>query len=263
VNILFVGDIFGRPGREALAALLPGLKAEHRVNFTIANGENTAGGLGATPDTLREVLAAGVDLVTLGNHVWKKKEICSFLDEPRVHAIRPANFPPGAPGRGWAALSPQDDPSSPPLAVLNLQGRIFMDPLDCPFRCAEAVLPTLREQSPLIIVDFHAEATSEKEAMLRYLDGRVTAVIGTHTHVQTADEQVSAGGTAYISDVGMTGPTQGVIGMRADRVVAHFITRLPHSFQVAAGPAALRAVLIEADPESGRATSITRLSLPA
>lgn len=261
MNLLFVGDVFGKPGRRAVQDLLPKLKADYGVDFTIANGENIAGGLGATPETINEILAAGVDLVSLGNHVWKKKEIYAFLDEPEVRAVRPANFPPGAPGRGWTVARAQNDPGCPLVAVLNLQGRIFMDAIDCPFRAADALLPAVAQQSPLVIVDFHAEATSEKEAMFRYLDGRVAAVVGTHTHVQTADEQVSERGTAYITDVGMTGPTQGVIGMRADRVMAHFVSRMPHPFQVAAGPAALRAVLIEADLDSGRATGITRLSL--
>ena len=261
MNILFVGDVFGKPGRNALEHALAKLKAEHGADFTIANGENIAGGLGATPETVKEILALGVDLVTLGNHVWKQKEIYGFLEEPEVRAIRPANFPPGAPGRGWAVCRAQSE-AGPAVGVLNLQGRVFMDPLDCPFRAADALLPSRSEQSAVIVVDFHAEATSEKEAMFRYLDGRVTAVIGTHTHVQTADEQVSEKGTAYITDVGMTGPTEGIIGMRADRVIAHFLSQMPHTFQVAAGRAALRAVLVEADEETGRATGITRIAVP-
>ncbi len=253
MRILFVGDVHGRPGRRAVARRVPSLRRELQVDFVVANAENSAGGVGLTPQTAAELFAAGVDALTGGNHTWAKREAYELLDsDPRV--VRPANYPPGVPGHGSAVLRR----GGVALAVLNLQGRVFMDPLDDPFRVARAEVDRLRELTPFVLVDFHAEATSEKLALGYYLDGRVTAVVGTHTHVQTADERVLPGGTAYITDVGMTGPRDGVIGMDRDAILQRFLLQLPVRFEVAPGPVQFNAVLVEAD-SSGRATSIRRI----
>jgi metallophosphoesterase (TIGR00282 family) len=253
LRILFVGDVHGRPGRRAVARRVPALRRELGVDFVVANAENSAGGVGLTPQTAGELFAAGVDALTGGNHTWAKREAYGLLDsDPRV--VRPANYPPGVPGQGSTVIRR----GGAALAVLNLQGRVFMEPLDDPFRVARAEVDRLRELTPFVLVDFHAEATSEKLALGYFLDGKVTAVVGTHTHVQTADERVLPGGTAYITDVGMTGPRDGVIGMDRDAILQRFLLQLPVRFEVASGAVQFNAVLVEADA-SGRATSIRRI----
>jgi len=255
VNILFIGDVIGRPGREAVAALLPELRRQHHLVFTIANAENAAGGMGITPQVAAQLFHAGVDVLTSGNHVWRRREALPFLDqEPRL--LRPANYPPQAPGRG-AGLFPVAH--NHPVAVLNLLGRTFMDPMDCPFRAADREIELFRGKTNLIVVDMHAEATSEKLAMGWFLDGRVSAVIGTHTHVQTADERVLSHGTAYITDVGMTGPRDSILGVKPDPVISRFVTGLPGRFEVAAGPVVFSGVVMDIDPETGRAHAIRRV----
>ncbi len=250
-----IGDVCGRPGRRILKALLPGLRREHGAGLVIANGENAAGGVGITVETAEEILAAGVDVITGGNHTWQKREAAALLDaHPRL--LRPANYPPGAPGRGALTV---DSPQGP-VAVLNLQGRVFMGELDDPFRVGAEWVEELRKTTPVIVVDFHAEATSEKVALGWYLDGRVSAVLGTHTHVQTADERILPQGTAYITDVGMTGPRDGIIGMERRAILEHFLTGLPTRFGVARGAVQLCGVALEVDAD-GRARSITRIHL--
>ncbi len=256
MRILFVGDITGKPGRRVLTALLPGLRREVGADVVIANGENAAGGFGISPDTLEEILAAGVDGVTGGNHSWARKE-AGELHDSHPALLRPANWPPGTPGQGSAVIAGREGAR---VGVINLQGRVFMTALDDPFRAADREVERLRGQVPVVLVDMHAEATSEKVAMGWYLAGRATAVVGTHTHVQTADERVLPGGTAYITDVGMTGPRDGVIGVDRDQIIQRFLNQLPVRFDVAAGPAHLQAVLVEADAQTGRASAITRIS---
>jgi metallophosphoesterase (TIGR00282 family) len=257
VRILFIGDIVGRPGRHAIQKWLPSLRKELCLDFVIANGENAAGGIGITEGTAKELLSAGVDCLTTGNHVWKQKEAMQLLvRENRV--LRPANFPPGAPGSGWVVLPIKGKNAY--IAVVNIMGQVFMKPiLDCPFKTLDIVLEQIHPKTPLIVVDFHAEATSEKQAFAYYADGRVTAVIGTHTHVATADERLMPKGTAFITDVGMTGAVDSVIGMRVNEVLYHFTTKLPAKFEVATGKVRMCAVLIEADIETGRALSIQRI----
>jgi len=255
LNLLFIGDIVGRPGRAAIRQRLPELLSRYQIEFTIANGENAAGGLGITPSVAEDLLSAGVDVLTTGNHVWRHREFLEFAEsEPRV--VRPANFPPGAPGRGAEAYV---TPHSGSVGVLNLVGRVFMDPLECPFRAADRGIESLRGKTNVIVVDIHAEASSEKVALGWYLDGRVGAVIGTHTHVQTADERLLPNGTAYITDVGMTGPRDSVIGMRQEAVVERFLTGMPTRFEVATGPTILSGVVVAIDAETGRARSIERV----
>ena len=250
-----IGDIIGRPGRQALKAILPGLRQELAIDFVIANGENTAGGFGITADTAYELLDNGVDLLTSGNHIWDQKEIIPYMDEG-LPLIRPANYP-NAPGRGYLIYDG--------IMVLNLMGRVFMPALDCPFRTADAILDEVAEaENPkVIIVDFHAEATSEKQGMGWYLDGRVSAVLGTHTHVGTVDTKILPKGTAYLSDVGMTGPVNSVIGSNVGDVLERFLTGLPQRLNVATGPSILNSALMDIDPETGKATSIQRIDRTA
>ncbi|MCS7191604.1 MAG: TIGR00282 family metallophosphoesterase [Armatimonadetes bacterium] len=257
MRILFIGDVVGRIGRNALQKWLPNLRKELSVDFVIANGENSAGGIGITEGTAKELLDSGVDCLTTGNHVWKQKEAIQFLSrEHRV--LRPANFPPEAPGSGWCVLPIRNKDLH--VAVINIMGQIFMEPiLDCPFKTLDKVLEQIHPKTPLIIVDFHAEATSEKQAFAYYADGRVTAVIGTHTHVMTADERLMPKGTAFITDVGMTGAIDSIIGMRVNEVLYHFVTKMPIKFEVATGKAKLCAVLIEAEVQNGKALSIQRV----
>ncbi len=259
MNILFIGDIVGRPGRNAATRLLPGLKSEFDAQFVIVNAENAAAGFGVTASTVAELLTAGADCLTTGNHVWAQKGAQELVaNEYRL--LRPANYPPGAPGIGARLFETREGVK---IGVVNLLGRVFMDLVDCPFRLADQIVAQLREETRLIVVDFHAEATSEKIALARYLDGRVTAVVGTHTHVQTADEKILSGGTAFISDVGMTGPTETVIGADADIIIRKFLTGLPARFEVPKdGPTLLSGVAISCDPSTGRADSIVRLQRP-
>lgn len=256
LKILFIGDVVGKPGREAVQTLLPKLKKDLAPDVVIVNAENSAGGLGVTRETAVEILDCGVDALTLGNHVFAKKDVYKFLDEDQ-RVVRPANYPPGAPGRGWLVCK---DSCGRRIGVVNLCGRVFMNEhFDDPFRTADRVLKEVSAQAQVIIVDFHAEVTSEKGALAWYLDGRATAVLGTHTHVTTADERVLPGGTACISDVGMTGPEDSVLGVRKELIIQKFLSQMPNKFEVADGPVALSAVLIEADPSSGRASSIRRI----
>jgi len=257
MKVLMVGDITGRPGRRILARFLPNLRQKHGVDFVIANGENAAGGTGLTRATAEEIFACGVDVITGGNHTWHHREIYEFLEShPKV--LRPANYPPGAPGRGSLVAQGRRGHR---VGVVNLQGRGFMQELEDPFRVGLQEVEKLREETPLIFVDIHAEATSEKMALAWFLDGRVSAVLGTHTHVQTADERILPGGTAYITDVGMTGPRDGIIGMEREEVIQRFLTQLPVRFQVAKGTAQLDAVLVEVDEETGKALGIQRIHL--
>ena len=252
MRALMIGDIIGQPGRSALARLLPDLRRELNVDLVTANAENTAGGFGLTIKTARALLDAGVDVMTSGNHIWDKKEIIPHFDE--LPLLRPANYY-GAPGRGW--LMHGD------IMVLNLQGRVFMPPIDCPFREADQRLREARQElggdPKFVLVDFHAEATSEKQGLGWYLDGRVSAVVGTHTHVGTADARVLPGGTAYVSDLGMTGPMDSVIGTERAPVLERFRTGLPQRFEPASGPCILNSVLIDVDDETGLATDIVRI----
>ncbi|MGO0122753.1 TIGR00282 family metallophosphoesterase [Desulfothermobacter acidiphilus] len=256
LRILLIGDIVGRPGRRAVKEKLPLLRQRYQPDLVVANGENAAGGNGLTPAVAQELFAAGIDVLTGGNHIWDKREIFSLLDE-ETRIVRPANYPPGAPGMGYGIFPAGEHK----VAVANLCGRVFMADLDCPFRLMEALLEEIRARTPLVVVDFHAEATSEKMAFGWYLAGKVTAVIGTHTHVQTADERILPGGTAYITDVGMTGPRDGVIGMKREVIIEKFLSQLPRRFEVAPGPYQLNACLVTADAPSGQALSIERVQL--
>ena len=255
MNLLFIGDVVGRPGRRAVAQWLPALRRELEADFVVANGENSAGGFGITPQTVKDLLDAGVDVVTGGNHIWHTREAPALLDgEPR--ALRPANYPAGAPGRGAGVFAA----GGARVAVLNLEGRAFMQPVLSPFEYGREEAERLRAETRVILVDMHAEATSEKAALAWYLDGRVSAVVGTHTHVQTADERILPGGTAFITDAGMTGPRDSIIGMSRESVLQRFLSLLPARFEVAGGPVQLNGVWIQIDAESGRALAIRRVN---
>ncbi|HEX75915.1 MAG TPA: TIGR00282 family metallophosphoesterase [Dehalococcoidia bacterium] len=250
MRILMIGDVVGKPGRRAVNQLLPGLRYEYGLDLVVANGENAAGGLGITLVTAQELLNFGVDVITTGNHVWAQKEIIPYLDG-ELPILRPLNFPPGAPGRGFLLTRH--------ALIVNLMGRVFMGESDCPFRAMDCLLSEIKTESKVIIVDFHAEATSEKVAMGRYLDGRVSAVLGTHTHVGTIDACILPKGTAYVTDVGMVGPVDSVIGDDAESVIHSFLTKMPHRISIGKGRVILNAVLVEVDEASGRAASIQRI----
>lgn len=257
MKILFIGDIVGKPGRQAIDRLLRKVVGDYGIGFTIANGENAAGGMGMTPAIAMEILDQGVDLLTSGNHIWAKKEIYPFLDkESRI--LRPANYPPHVPGRGAGVFQAK---SGEKIGVINLEGRVFMKHLDCPFRIGEKEIETLKKETSIIVVDFHAEATSEKVALGWFLDGKVTAVLGTHTHVQTSDEKILDEGTAYITDVGMTGPLDSVIGIRKQVAVNRLLTQIPWKFDVATDEVELQGVIVEVDPLRGRAKDIQRIKV--
>jgi metallophosphoesterase (TIGR00282 family) len=257
MNILFIGDVVGAPGRRALEELLPRLVDHHFIDLVIANGENAAGGLGITPLIADQLLGYGIDVLTSGNHIWKHKEILPYLkDTDRL--VRPANYPPETPGKG---LSLVETAAGEKAAVLNLEGRVFMSPLECPFRIADRVLASIPPQVKVILVDIHAEATSEKQAMGWHLDGRVSAVVGTHTHVQTADEYILPGGTGYITDAGMTGPVDSVIGMKKEIILERFLSQLPQPFKVATQNIQLQGVILKIDAQ-GRCQEIRRLRVP-
>lgn len=258
MNILFIGDIVGKPGRRAVRELLPLIVTRYDVNFVIANCENAAGGFGVTREIVAELFDQKIDVLTSGNHIWDKKEVYGFLDTFEA-LLRPANYPEGTPGFGSAVAK---TPSGKTVGVLNLEGRVFMRPIECPFRVARKAIEELKKKTDIIIVDFHAEATSEKQALGWFLDGSVGAVIGTHTHVQTADEKILPGGTAYIGDAGMTGPHDSIIGVRKEIVIEKFLTGLPARFDPAKRDILLQGVLISVDEESGKSTSILRISLP-
>ena len=265
MKILFIGDIVGQPGRRAVAELLPKLRQELRLDFVIANCENSAGGSGITPKTAGEIFLAGVDAITSGDHLWDQKEVMELLaNEKRF--LRPLNYPPGTPGQGSAIFEVQSlkakGQSAISIAVLNAQGRTFMPPLENPFLLALDEVKRLREQTKIIFVDFHAEATSEKIAFARMLDGQVSAVVGTHTHVQTADEQIFPGGTAYLTDAGFTGPQESVLGREIEPVLKRFLTGMPQRFEVAKNHVLLHGAVIEIDDASGKALTIQRVAEP-
>jgi hypothetical protein len=281
VKLLFIGDIVGQPGRRAVAELLPKLREQHALDFVIANGENSAGGSGITPKIAEEIFSAGVDVITTGDHLWDQKEVMELLQNEK-RFLRPLNYPPGTPGQGSAIfpiplkrwgettgepsgrreVSAREDarPTNLSIAVLNAQGRTFMPPLENPFLLALDEVKRLREQTKIIFVDFHAEATSEKIAFARMLDGQVSAVVGTHTHVQTADEQIFPGGTAYLTDAGFTGPHESVLGREIEPVLKRFLTGMPQRFEVAKDHVQLHGCMIEIDDASGKAVKIQRVS---
>lgn len=251
-TLLFIADISGRPGRKAVAKLVEPLRERYDIDLVVANSENAAAGLGLTKPTAAELFDAGVDVITLGNHAFAKRDVYTLMDtEARI--LRPANYPPGAPGHGWGIF---ETPKGEPVGVINLMGRVFMNPLDCPFRTANAVLEEMEDDTATILVDMHAEATSEKMALAWYLDGRVSAVIGTHTHIQTSDERVLPGGTAYLTDAGMTGVHESVLGLDKDTVIERFIKQIPGKFLLAEGEATLQGAVVRTEP----ATSIERIS---
>ena len=262
MKILFIGDIVGSPGRKAVKELLPKVQHAHKLDVIIANGENSAGGNGITPDLAEELFSCGVDAITTGDHLWDQKEVMELLqNEPRF--LRPLNYPSGTPGKGSAVLKIRD---LPPIAVMNAQGRTFMMPvLENPFLLALDEAKWLRQHTNIIFVDFHAEATSEKIAFARMLDGQVSAVVGTHTHVQTADEQIFPGGTAYLTDAGFTGPHESVLGREIEPVVKRFRTGMPQRFEVARHNVLLQGAIVDVDNATGKAVSIQRVSekLPA
>ena len=259
MKLLFVGDIFGKPGREIARRAIPALVATRSIDLVIANVENSAAGFGVTGDIADTILEFGVDVMTSGNHVWDKKEVLDYIArQPRL--LRPGNFPAGVPGRGSYLARTR---TGEPVGVINLMGRVFMTPLDDPFALAVREIEALRAKTRVILVDFHAEATSEKVAMGWHLDGRATAVIGTHTHVQTADERILPKGTAYLTDAGMTGPHDSIIGVTVDAALGRFLNAMPAKFEAASGNPRLNAVLITADAASGRATAIERINLSA
>jgi hypothetical protein len=253
LRILFVADVVGHPGREAVKALLPELKKELQPDLTIVNGENAAGGFGLTAKLVSELRGFGADVITTGNHVFAQKEFVGEL--PKLEGVlRPANYPPAAPGQGWCVV----DAAGHQVLVMNLIGRVFLDSLDDPFRTADSILAA-HPATRIVFCDMHAEATSEKSAMGWYLDGRASAVVGTHTHIPTADARVLPGGTAYVTDVGMVGPRDGCIGMDKDVVLQRFLTGVPNRFVVASGPVTFNSVLVTINASSGRATSIQRV----
>ena len=255
MRVLFVGDVVGRSGRDAAARLIGPLRNEFGADFVIANAENAAGGMGLTPTVADELFRrTSVDVMTLGNHAWTKRDIYPYL-QAQSKVLRPANYPPGAPGLGAGVY----ETTAGVIGVLVLQGRVYMDAIDDPFRSADTELEVLKKATNTVIVEIHAEATSEKQAMARHLSGRVSAVVGTHTHVQTADEAILPEGTAYITDVGMTGPTNSIIGMKTETVLSRFLTGLPSRFEVAEGPAQLSAVLLDIEEASGMAQKIQRI----
>lgn len=253
--VALIGDIIGEPGRKALFLSLSGLISTHKIDFVIANGENAAGGFGITGNIASKLYSYGVDCITTGNHVWRNREIYKVIQDNQ-RLLRPANYPNGAPGTGWTIL----ERNGQKLGVMNLLGRVYMEPLESPFKIAQKEIAQIQRETNSIVVDFHGEATSEKVALGWYLDGKVSAVIGTHTHVQTADERVLPGGTAYITDAGMTGPFDSIIGMRKENALKKFVTLIPSKFTVAENDIRLNAVIVSIDPATGKATDIKRIN---
>jgi len=247
---LVIGDIIGQPGRKAVSEVLPQMRRQYPLDMVIANAENAAGGFGLTPAIAQELIEVGVHVLTSGNHIWAQKDIIPELDS-EMPLLRPLNYPAGVPGRGYLITDQ--------TMVVNLMGRTFMNDIDCPFRAMDRLLEEIEDRPPVVIVDFHAEATSEKMAMGRYLDGRVSAVLGTHTHVGTIDAQILPHGTAYVTDIGMTGPTDSIIGDDVDSVIRRFLTGMPHHLSVGKGKPVFNAVLVDVDGGSGRAISIERI----
>ena len=256
MRLLFLGDVVGRPGRRAVTRLVPRLITGEGVDFVVANCENASGGKGIDPDSADELIDCGVDVLTSGNHVWQNSSIVPYIQESE-RLLRPENFPPGVPGRGWTVR--QSTRTKSPVGVLNLIGRVFMGPADCPFNAATHALEAIRKQTKIVLVDMHGEATSEKLGMGRFLEGKVSAVVGSHTHVQTADEVVLPGGTACLTDAGMCGPIDSILGVRTDQVLRRFVTQMPVRFDVAAGPVVVHGAMIDVDEGTGRATAIRRL----
>ncbi|MFN7976036.1 MAG: TIGR00282 family metallophosphoesterase [Acidobacteriota bacterium] len=261
MNVLFVGDVAGKVGREALAAKLPELRVTHDLEVCVANVENSAGGFGVTPDTAEDFVRMGFDAMTSGNHIWDKKEIIPYLRREGCRLLRPHNLPPGSPGSGVVVFTSKGGHK---VAVVNLIGRLFMQQAaDCPFRTADAILGSLPADVRIVLVDMHGEATSEKQAIGWHLAGRASAVVGTHTHVQTSDEKVLPPGTAYITDLGLTGPHDGVIGLAKESALTRFLTQMPHRAQQAEGNVRVQAAVVSIDAATGRATGVERLDLPA
>ncbi|MEA2063134.1 MAG: TIGR00282 family metallophosphoesterase [Gemmatimonadota bacterium] len=258
MNILFIADIIGGPGRKLVKEVLPQVIEGRQVDFCIANGENAAGGYGLTEDIADELFAMGIDVLTSGNHIWDRRELLPILDT-RSDILRPANYPPENPGAGSGVFPSRNGLQ---VGVVNLQGRVFMKEIDCPFRTAGPVIQKIKEQTSLVVVDFHAEATAEKVAMGLFLDGQVSAVIGTHTHIQTADERILPGGTGYITDAGMSGGTEGVIGVKKEAAIKRFLTQTPSRFQPADTSLVMMGVILKVDPETCRTESIERLQIP-
>jgi metallophosphoesterase (TIGR00282 family) len=255
MKVLFIGDIVGKPGRKAVKEGLPGLISKLKIDFVIANAENAAAGFGITKAIGEELFSFGIDVLTSGNHIWDKKEAVTYIPKEN-RLLRPANYPSGVPGAGCIVMNTS---AGDRIAVLNLSGRVFMPPLDCPFQVAQRELSALKDQTKIIIVDFHAEATSEKSAVGWFLDGEVSAVVGTHTHVQTADERILPGGTAFITDVGMTGPLDSVIGVKKEQIIHKFLTHIPIRFETAKGKALLSCVVLDINAKTGVSNSIQRL----
>ena len=253
MRVLFVGDVYGKIGREMIDHYLPKLKSFYKPGVTIVNGENAAHGKGITQKIYKQLMSAGADVVTLGNHTWDNKEIFEFIDEAD-HLVRPANYPEGSPGKGLTFVNK----NGVEFAVINLQGRTFLPAIDCPFRTADRLIKEAKQRTSLIFIDFHAETTSEKLALGWYLDGKVSAVVGTHTHVPTADERILDKGTAYLTDVGMTGPYDGIIGVQREAVIRRFMTSLPVRFESETGRGQLSAVIIDINDGTGKATKIKR-----
>lgn len=252
MHILAIGDVIGNPGRRALGVLLPRLRQEYSINMVLANAENSAGGIGVTPETAKELLNDGVDVLTSGNHVWAQKDILNYLDSD-MPLLRPLNYPPGVPGKGYLIKNH--------VLVVNLIGRTFSTySYDCPFRTMDKLLADIKDKPPIVIVDFHAEATSEKVALGRYLDGRVSAVLGTHTHVGTIDTQILPKGTAYVTDIGMTGPTDSIIGDDIDAVLNRFLTQMPYRLTVGKGKVIFNGILLNIDETSGKTVGASRIT---
>ncbi|MCK4860140.1 MAG: TIGR00282 family metallophosphoesterase [Candidatus Omnitrophica bacterium] len=251
---LVIGDVVGRPGREALRSLLPALKKKHRIDFIIANGENAAGGSGLTPKVVKEIFDSGVDVITSGDHIWRKKEVLEVISKEN-RLLRPANYPVGTPGSGFCVYGC----GKTKIGVINVVGRVFMNCLEDPFLAAKRAVQEIKKETSNIFVDIHAEATSEKLALAFFLDGKVTAIFGTHTHIQTADERLFPKGTAYITDLGMTGPFDSILGRRPEQILERFITGLPTKFEMAADDVQLQGAIVEFDAENGKAISIKRL----
>lgn len=255
MKILFIGDIVGRPGREAVRNLLPKIKEEENIELVVANAENAAGGSGLTPSICEELFSLGIDVITSGDHVWKKREVLEVINKDN-RILRPANYPEGAPGAGATVVTTE---AGVKVGVVNLVGRVFMEALDCPFRAATREIERLKEQTPLIVVDIHAEATSEKQALGLFLDGQVAAVVGTHTHTQTADEKILPKGTAFITDLGMTGPFDSILGRRVEDILERFLMQVPIRFQMAKDNIQLHGAIVDIDTKSGCANSIKRI----
>lgn len=256
MNVLCVGDVVGKPGREILASLLGGLRKEYQLDCVIVNGENAAGGSGITPKMADEIFNIGCDVITLGDHVWDQKDLAEYLDQ-KTNIIRPANFPEGVPGRGWCVATTR---LGHKVGVINLLGRVFMRfQVECPFRALSKIVAEIRKETNIMIVDMHAETTSEKVAMGHYIDGHVSAVVGTHTHIQTADEKILPKGTAYLTDMGMTGPYDSVIGQNKENIIQRFLTSMPIRFHVAEDDVKLHGAVISIDDKTGKAVKIMRL----